>query len=93
MIVDVLKVAALGLAVMFVWDVWQLVRKWSAAVDRDQQMLDQIAHIPVTDHVEPDDDVEEVALFDIDITMDERDATLAFIENFRRMKEEHDRNS
>lgn len=78
--------------VLFLWDVWRLVRKWSAAVDRDQDIMDRIVEVPITNHVDADD-VEEVAMFDIDITMDERDATLAFIENFRRMKEEHDRNS
>lgn len=32
---------------LFLWDVWQLVRKWSAAVDRDQQIMDAVeAHEP-----------------------------------------------
>ena len=47
MIVDVLKVAVIGLVVLFLWDVWQLVRKQSAAVDRDQQIMDAVeAHEP-----------------------------------------------
>ena len=86
LIVDVLKVAGLGLALMFVWDVWQLVRKQSSALDRDQDILDQI-----TVH-EPADDA-EVAGFAIDLDMNEADATLAFIEQFRAIKEQHGHNN
>ena len=77
MILDVLRVVALGLAVLFLWDVWQLVRKQSSALDRDQDILDQI-----TIH-EPADDA-EVAGFTIDLDMNEADATLAFIEQIGR---------
>ena len=88
MILDVLKVAVIGLVVMFVWDVWQLVRKQSSALDRDQDILDQITvHEP-----EPDDDA-EVAGFTIDLDMNEADATLAFIEQFRAIKEQHGHNN
>ena len=86
MILDVLRVAVIGLVVLFLWDVWQLVRKWSAAVDRDQDILDQI-----TIH-EPADDA-EVAGFAIDLDMNEADATLAFIEQFRAIKEQHGHNN
>ena len=86
LLLDVLKVAVIGLVVMFVWDVWQLVRKQSAALDRDQDILDQI-----TVH-EPDDDA-EVAGFAIDLDMNEADATLAFIEQFRAIKEQHGHNN
>ena len=86
LILDVLKVAGLGLVVMFVWDVWQLVRKQSSALDRDQDILDQI-----TVH-EPADDA-EVAGFAIDLDMNEADATLAFIEQFRAIKEQHGHNN
>ena len=86
LILDVLKVAAVGLAVLFLWDVWALVRKQSAALDRDQDILDQI-----TIH-EPADDA-EVAGFAIDLDMNEADATLAFIEQFRAIKEQHGHNN
>ena len=89
MIVDVLRVAVLGLVVMFVWDVWQLVRKQSSALDRDQDILDQITiHEP-----DDDDDDAEVAGFAIDLDMNEADATLAFIEQFRAIKEQHGHNN
>ena len=71
---------------LFLWDVWALVRKQSSALDRDQDILDQI-----TIH-EPDDD-EEVAGFTIDLDMNEADATLAFIEQFRAIKEQHGHNN
>ena len=86
MILDVLRVALIGLVVLFLWDVWQLVRKQSAALDRDQDILDQI-----TVH-EPADDA-EVAGFAIDLDMNEADATLAFIEQFRAIKEQHGHNN
>ena len=86
MILDVLKVAVLGLVALFLWDVWQLVRKQSSALDRDQDILDQI-----TIH-EPADDA-EVAGFAIDLDMNEADATLAFIEQFRAIKEQHGHNN
>ena len=86
MIVDVLRVAVIGLVVLFLWDVWQLVRKQSSALDRDQDILDQI-----TVH-EPADDA-EVAGFAIDLDMNEADATLAFIEQFRAIKEQHGHNN
>ena len=88
MILDVLRVAAIGLAVLFLWDVWQLVRKQSAALDRDQDILDQIT----THEPQPDDDA-EVAGFAIDLDMNEADATLAFIEQFRAIKEQHGHNN
>ena len=86
LILDVLRVAAFGLAVTFLWDVWRLIRKAITAIDRDQQILDQI-----TVH-EPDDDA-EVAGFAIDLDMNEADATLAFIEQFRAIKEQHGHNN
>ena len=86
MIVDVLKVAVLGLVALFLWDVWQLVRKQSSALDRDQDILDQITVR------QPDDDA-EVAGFTIDLDMNEADATLAFIEQFRAIKEQHGHNN
>jgi hypothetical protein len=85
MIVDVLKVAALGLAVVFFWDVWQLVRKQSSALDRDQDILDQITvHEPQLD----DDDGPQFA---IDLGWDEQTAVLEFIEQFRAIRAHHER--
>ena len=85
MIVDVLRVAALGLAVLFLWDVWQLVRKQSAALDRDQDILDQI-----TVH-EPDDDDDDGPQFAIDMSWDEQTAVLEFIDQFRAIRAHHER--
>ena len=86
MILDVLKVAAIGLVVMFVWDVWQLVRKQSAALDRDQDILDQITiHEP-----QPDDD-DDGPQFAIDMDWDEQTAVLEFIEQFRAIRAHHER--
>ena len=86
MILDVLRVAALGLALMFLWDVWQLVRKWSVAVDRDQDILDQITvHEP-----QPDDD-DDGPQFAIDMDWDEQTAVLEFIDQFRAIRAHHER--
>ena len=87
MILDVLRVAALGLAVLFLWDVWQLVRKQSAALDRDQQILDQI-----TIH-EPDDDDDSGPQFAIDMSWDEQTAVLEFIDQFRAIRAHYGRSS
>ena len=87
MIVDVLRVAVIGLAVMFLWDVWQLVRKWSVAVDRDQDILDQITiHEP-----QPDDD--DGPQFAIDMDWDEQTAVLEFIDQFRAIRARYDHRS
>lgn len=83
LLLDVLKVAGIGLAVMFVWDVWQLVRKQSSALDRDQQILDQI-----TVH-QPDDD--DGPQFTIDMSWDEQTAVLEFIEQFRAIRAHYER--
>jgi hypothetical protein len=86
LILDVLKVAALGLVVMFVWDVWQLVRKQSSAMDRDQDILNQIeGHEP-----QPNDD-DDGPQFAIDIDWDEQTAVLEFIDQFRAIKAHHER--
>lgn len=86
MIVDVLKVAVIGLAVMFLWDVWQLVRKQSAALDRDQDILDQI-----TVHEPGDDDDDDGPQFSIDMDWDEQTAVLEFIEQFRAIRAHYER--
>ena len=85
LLLDVLRVAAFGLAVMFVWDVWRLIRKAITAIDRDQQILDQI-----TVH-EPDDDDDDGPQFTIDMSWDEQTAVLEFIEQFRAIKTHHER--
>ena len=88
MIVDVLRVAAFGLAVMFVWDVWQLVRKWSVAVERDQDILDQITiHEPQP----ADDDDDDGPQFAIDMDWDEQTAVLEFIDQFRAIRAHYGR--
>ena len=88
MILDVLRVAGLGLVVLFVWDVWQLVRKQSAALDRDQDILDQL-----TVH-QPDDDEDDGPQFAIDLSWDEQTAVLEFIDQFRAIRAHYDdRNS
>ena len=87
MILDVLKVAVIGLAVLFLWDVWQLVRKQSAALDRDQHILDQITiHEP-----QPDDDDDGGPQFAIDMDWDEQTAVLEFIDQFRAIRAHYDR--
>ena len=87
MILDVLKVAALVLAVLFLWDVWQLVRKQSSALDRDQDILDQITiHEP-----QPDDD--DGPQFAIDMDWDEQTAVLEFIDQFRAIRAHYGRRS
>ena len=85
MIVDVLKVAVIGLVALFLWDVWQLVRKQSAALDRDQDILDQI-----TIH-EPDDDDDDGPQFAIDMDWDEQTAVLEFIDQFRAIRAHYER--
>jgi len=85
MIVDVLRVAVIVLAVLFLWDVWQLVRKQSSALDRDQDILDQIT-IP-----QPDDDDDGGPQFAIDMDWDEQTAVLEFIDQFRAIKAHHER--
>ena len=85
MILDVLRVAAIGLAVTFLWDVWQLVRKQSSALDRDQDILDQI-----TVH-EPDDEDDDGPQFAIDMDWDEQTAVLEFIDQFRAIRAHHER--
>lgn len=86
MILDVLRVAALGLAVMFLWDVWQLVRKWSAAVDRDQQIMDAVeAHEPEYMTFE---EAEIIAVHVAD--MSREDALVAFIDAYdKRYSNDH----
>lgn len=86
MILDVLRVAAVGLAVLFLWDVWQLVRKQSSALDRDQDILDQI-----TVH-QPDDD-DDGPQFAIDMDWDEQTAVLEFIDQFRAIRAHYGRSS
>jgi len=85
MIVDVLKVAAIVLAVLFLWDVWRLIRKAITAVDRDQQILDQVTVY------EPDDDDDGGPQFDIDLGWDEQTAVLEFIDQFRAIRAHYGR--
>lgn len=78
LILDVLRVAALGLAVMFLWDVWRLIRKAITAIDRDQQILDQITvHEPEYLSLE---EAEVIAIHVAD--MSREDALVAFIDAY-----------
>lgn len=78
MILDVLKVAVIGLVVLFLWDVWQLVRKQSAALDRDQQIMDAVeAHEPEYMTFE---EAEIIAVHVAD--MSREDALVAFIDAY-----------
>ena len=85
LILDVLRVAVIGLVVMFVWDVWQLVRKQSSAIDRDQTMLDPITDIDQEyEHIS----LEELNIIAIDTTdMAKQDAVLAFIDAWEKHHE------
>jgi len=86
MILDVLRVAVIGLAVLFLWDVWQLVRKQSSALDRDQDILDQITiHEP---QAADDDDGPQFA---IDMDWDEQTAVLEFVDQFRAIRAHYER--
>ena len=67
------------------WDVHQLVKKSITAIDRDQDILDQITvHEP-----QPDDD--DGPQFAIDMDWDEQTAVLQFIEQFRAIRAHHER--
>ncbi|MDN6358431.1 hypothetical protein [Yaniella sp.] len=85
LILDVLRVAALGLAVMFLWDVWRLIRKAITAIDRDQDIMDAV------ETHEPDDDDDDGPQFTIDMSWDEQTAVLEFIEQFREVKTHYER--
>ena len=70
----------------FFWDAHQLVRKAITAIDRDQDILDQITiHEP-----QPDDD-DDGPQFAIDMDWDEQTAVLQFIEQFRAIRAHHER--
>lgn len=74
---------------LFVWDVWQLIRKATVAIDRDQSMLDQITDIdPEYEHIS----LEELNIIAIDTTdMAKQDAVLAFIDAWEKHHEQsHD---
>ena len=88
MILDVLKVAVVGLAVLFFWDVWRLVRKQSSALDRDQEIMAQI-----TVHEPDDDDDDGGPQFAIDMDWDEQTAVLEFIDQFRAIRAHYGRRS
>lgn len=70
---------------LFLHDVWRLIRKATTALDRDQQILDQI-----TVH-EPDDGDGDGPEFSIDMSWDEQTAVLEFIDQFRAIRAHHER--
>lgn len=69
-----------GLVVLH--DFRKYVRKASQAIDRDQEILDQV------EALEPDDE-DDAPQFAIDMSLDERDATLQFIEQFREIRKHY----
>ena len=71
---------------LFLHDVWRLIRKAITAVDRDQQILDQI-----TVHEPDDDDDDGGPQFDIDMSWDEQTAVLEFIDQFRAIRAHYER--
>ena len=70
---------------LFLHDVWRLIRKAITAIDRDQQILDQI-----TVH-EPDDEDHGGPEFSIDMSWDEQTAVLEFIDQFRAIRAHYER--
>lgn len=71
---------------LFLHDVWRLIRKAVTAIDRDQDILDQI-----TVH-EPDDDGDgDGPEFAIDMDWDEQTAVLEFIDQFREIRAHYER--
>ena len=72
-----------GYGLVVLWDFRKYIRKSSAALDRDQQILDQV------EALEPDDDEDDAPQFAIDMSLDERDATLQFIEQFREIRKHY----
>ena len=71
---------------LFLHDVWRLIRKAITAIDRDQDILDQITiHEP-----QPDDD-DDGPQFAIDMDWDEQTAVLEFIDQFRAIRAHYER--
>lgn len=86
MILDVLKVAVVCLVALFLWDVWQLVRKQSVALDRDQQIMDAVeAHEP--EYMT----FEEAEIIAVHVAgMSREDALVAFIDAYdKRYSNDH----
>ena len=72
---------------LFLHDVWRLIRKAITAIDRDQQILDQIEGND-DDHIT----LEDLNIIAIDTTdMAKQDAVLAFIDAWEKHHEQsHD---
>ena len=85
MIGDLLNLFGIAVLAWLLWDVWRLIRKAITAIDRDQQILDQI-----TVH-EPGDDDDDGPQFTIDMSWDEQTAVLEFIEQFRAIRAHYER--
>ncbi|MDN6759007.1 MAG: hypothetical protein L0L76_10440 [Yaniella sp.] len=86
LILDVLRVAALGLAVMFLWDVWRLIRKAITAIDRDQDIMDA-----VETHEPEYMTFEEAEIVAVHVAgMSREDALVAFIDAYdKRYSNDH----
>ena len=75
---DLLLFAGIFGASLFVWDLWRLVRKQSSALDRDQDILDQITvHEPETMSLE---EAEVIAIHVADMTREQ--AIFAFMDAY-----------
>ena len=73
---------------LFLHDVWRLIRKAITAIDRDQDILDQITiHEPQPGHDDDDDGPQ----FAIDMSWDEQTAVLEFIDQFRAIRAHYER--
>ena len=75
---DLLLFAGIFGASLFVWDVWRLIRKAHAALDRDQDILDTI-----TDHEPEYLSLEEAEVIAVHVAdMSREDALVAFIDAY-----------
>ena len=88
MIRNLVLVVAILWGLRLLWDAHKLIRKATVAIDRDQDILDQITiHEPQPDH----DDADDGPQFDIDMSWDEQTAVLEFIEQFRAIRAHYER--
>lgn len=78
----ILFAVLVGYGLVVLHDFRKYIRKSSAALDRDQEILDQV------EALEPEDE-DDAPQFAIDMSLDERDATLQFIEQFREIRKHY----
>jgi len=87
MIEYVVAFLALVYGFIVVRDFHKFIKRSHEAIDRDQEMLDQLEEPDFPDTEEPH------GVIVVDLTMSESDAVLKFVESFRQLKDQHDRNS